>query len=93
MEGKFFLHLPGAKRDGFSSREEARACTKVLCLEDTPEDSTEGEGPGAGARNPWGREEEVPLHVRICSLGFVLVGGGVWDRQPLEALNQGPGPP
>lgn len=71
------------------------ACTKVLCLEDTPEDSTKGEGPGAGARNLWGREEEVPLHVRICSLGFVLVGagGGVWDRQPLEALNQGPGPP
>ena len=43
-------------------------CTKVLWLEDTPEDSTKGEG----AWNLWGQEEEVPLPVWICSLGFVL---------------------
>ena len=68
------------------------ACTEVLWLEDSPEDSTKGEGPVTGARNPWGREEDGPGRVRLCSLGFVLVGSGVGDRQPLEALNQGHGP-
>lgn len=53
------------------------ACTEVLWLEDSPENSTEGEGPVAGAQNPWGREEEAPLHVRM-QLGFCPggVGGG-----------------
>lgn len=59
-----------AKRNGFSSRE--NGVHKSLWLEDTPEDSTKGEGPVTGAWNPWGQEEEVPLHVQICSLGFVL---------------------